>query len=1059
MTIDPRSGCISSEVLGAFAEGRLGAEERDAVTTHLDTCARCRDEVAMLADFVDTESAPSRRIPVWLTAVAAAIVLIIAATLAWRFVPRPGVQPMAPLVAATAALDHREIEPRLHGFGWAAYRGAVRSTEEERSPERLKLLGAAGDALQKAKANPSVDTQHAAGVASLLIADPAAAIAQLRAVAEQSQDATAWSDLAAAHYDLAVRLGRASQYPEALAAADRALKIDPNLPEALFNRALALERIGLIDDARAAWKRYLEIDGNSEWANEARHRLQALPSAANPADAFRKAVENTEPAQLVARFPQQARSFAEVELLARWAEAFRNHQNGDVPLHAARRMGAALQDRAGESLLAGAVRAIDDADDAQRARIADAHLAYRSGRIALGRHDVDAARRSLFQAASLFGESPCAFNARYFAAVAEYDAGRISSAGKEFEKLADDLQTRDAFKALHAQTAWQRGLVDGSQARWPRALEQYAYARALFQELGEESNAAFVDALIGEAAIFLGRRDEAWEGWTRALHALSQYGLNDRLIVTLATISRTESIAGRDDTASSMLDIEIAHANGDDRLRADALFRRAIVSARLHDTSAARRAAEEGARIANRIDDADARANLQMAEGIAFADDPQRALALLTSAAEHYRAARPLLLPVALRERGRTLRALGRTNEAIDDLRAAADAIEQQRGEIEWREVRAAAVDGVEGIYVSLLEALLDRGEMREAFTVADRAAAHAFYGAAAARSIGTIDALQHSIGNDAVIEYRTLPRELVIFIVTANALAVRRVAIDDLPQRVVMLNEAIRSRRDVRGASLYATLIAPVSDLIAQAGTITIVPDATLDAVPFNALFDRHTNRWLIEEHALRRAPSALVTADEAGLHNGQRIVIIQPPASDLPNAAAEAAAIAQQYREPIVIDDASPSAVTSAMENADIIHYAGHTTSSGETALALGKTVLYGTDIARLHLRGEPLVVLAGCRTLRGAAYGQDVATSLSRAFLLAGARAVIGTAWDVDDRATAALFEQMHTANAASGDSVAALRDAQLSALSSSSSQPADWAAAEIIVRSGLTQRRKS
>jgi CHAT domain-containing protein len=1067
MSFETRAACLSSEVLGAFAEGLLGAEERDAVIAHLDSCARCRDEVAVLGAFVDERAAPARRrLPAWWAAAAAIAIVLAGTAVFWSSYPRRDTAPVAPLIAASAALDHRLVEPRLHGFGWAAYRGVVRATQEsDRSPERLKVLGAAGEVLEHARGSETAEAAHAAGVASLLIDDPAAAVERLEAAAaKQPQEATVWSDLAAAHYELAIRLGRASHLPEALAAADRALKLDPRLPEALFNRALVLERLGLTGDARAAWKRYLEIDPSSAWAVEARRRLAAFSSSTAPAPAFGKALETAAPEQLVAAFPQQARAFAEVELLDRWAKAFLAGDGGAAaPLATARGIGAALQRRSGESLLAEAVRAIDEAGGEDRMRLAEAHLAYRSGRFALSRQDVQTARRLLERAASLFGDSPAALNARHYAAVAEYEAGRTAVAGQELAALADELRQRPAFKALRAQTAWQQGLVAGAQMRWPAALADYATARALFGELGEASNAAFVDVLIGEAAILLGRRDEAWGGWTRALRALSEHGLHDRLLVTLGAISRTESMAGHDGSAAAFLDLEIEHANDDDRLRADALSRRAFVSARMRDTAAARKAVEEGARAAQRITDAAARqqavADLQLAEGMVSGDDPVRALALLTGAVEHYRAARPVLLPVALYERARVLRALGRVEEATEDLRAAAEGVETQRGEVEWRELRAAAVDGVAAIYRSLGEVLLERGQTREAFTVADRAAAHAFLGAAAARSAVTVEALQQSLGDDAVVEYLTLPRELVIFAVTARQFAVERVPADDLPRRVAALNDAIRRRGDVRAASLYATLIAPVEPLLAGAGTITFVADATVEPVPFSALFDPASGRWLIEKHAVRRAAAALTAGSEPPRQNRARIVVIQPEAADLPNAAAEAAAIAALYRDSLVLGGERPAAVLAAMESAAIIHYAGHTNSGGESGLALGRTVLYGTDVARLHLRAAPLVVLAGCRTMRGAAYRDDVTTSLTRAFLLAGARAVIGTAWDLDDRAAAALFERMHAAYAVSGDAVAALRQAQLAALSDSACPPAEWAAAEIIVRSAFTKRGTS
>jgi tetratricopeptide (TPR) repeat protein len=61
-----------------------------------------------------------------------------------------------------------------------------------------------------------------------------------------------------------------------LATANRALEIDRLMPEALFNRALALQMLGMADDARTAWQSYLTIDDRSGWADEARARLRIL---------------------------------------------------------------------------------------------------------------------------------------------------------------------------------------------------------------------------------------------------------------------------------------------------------------------------------------------------------------------------------------------------------------------------------------------------------------------------------------------------------------------------------------------------------------------------------------------------------------------------------------------------------------------------------------------------------------------------------------------------------------------------------------------------------------
>lgn len=59
---------------------------------------------------------------------------------------------------------------------------------------------------------------------------------------------------------------------------DLALELDENLLEALFNKALVLQKIRVPAQAREMWAKYLEKDSDSPWADEARRRLQELES-------------------------------------------------------------------------------------------------------------------------------------------------------------------------------------------------------------------------------------------------------------------------------------------------------------------------------------------------------------------------------------------------------------------------------------------------------------------------------------------------------------------------------------------------------------------------------------------------------------------------------------------------------------------------------------------------------------------------------------------------------------------------------------------------------------
>jgi tetratricopeptide (TPR) repeat protein len=278
MSNQPIPLCPTAETLALFANGDLDAQTRNAVLAHIEYCSDCMAAVLSASAFLEEERervAPKENVYTssrWWMAVAAAIVLAIIAV--------PFLRQRDPIgrLAALAPRSERGSEARLSGgFAWAPYHGPMRSTDAGVDAGRLKLGGAAGDVIDRAGYDRSAEAQHAAGVAMVLVEKPEEAIVRLEDAARTSHDAKTWSDLAAARYAAAVQLGRASLYPTALAAADAALHINPNLPEALFNRALILERLGLNDEAKRAWQNYLQADRLSPWANEARSHIAAMP--------------------------------------------------------------------------------------------------------------------------------------------------------------------------------------------------------------------------------------------------------------------------------------------------------------------------------------------------------------------------------------------------------------------------------------------------------------------------------------------------------------------------------------------------------------------------------------------------------------------------------------------------------------------------------------------------------------------------------------------------------------------------------------------------------------
>jgi CHAT domain-containing protein len=770
--------CLNPQTLAAFADRTLPRAEIPAVLAHLEECPDCMSVLKAAVDLREENRVPDRR---WLAVAAAVALLAISAFLLRRMVAPTGVERLVRLAPQSA----RTVEARLSGaFAYAPYRGPLRGSAES-TPQRMKLVGATGELVERADADPTPAAQHAAGLGLVLVDQPEQAIARLRTAAEHSPaDAASWNDLAAAEYATALQQHRASLYPVALAHADRALRIDPKRGEALFNRALILERLGLTQAAREAWDRFLAADPSSPWSAEAREhrsRLSAstsdllfqgdrplLESAASRGDAATVA-------RLVREYPQQSRSWGEAEYLGRWGEAeatvagtavavdartvedgrprlsvtSRMHGTGEgaCPPHCfevrtqlasttsgdsadaarqlatARAIGEALVAYSGESLLRDAVAAIDHAAPEQRARLARAHALYRRARMAYGRHDLVAAEPELRAAAAQFeaAHSPMALAARYFAACARFDGNDAVTARRELEALSAETHS----PALGAQVRWELALCTILDEDWSASETLLREAAGTFATLGERSNLAVMKTLLAATLISLGRPDEGWTLRAEAFAIQSGEGRGEHVALSIGDAARIELRTGRRESAAALLELEEAahRAAGDDVQLSNALVRHASML----DGDAASRVARLAAVVAERIADpalrARAIADARFAEGTAVVQSsPGVAFALLSEAVEHYRGTgKSFYLPEALLARARASLRSGDAGAAVRDLEAGIGETDRHRAVVSGNVTGTGVLDARRALLDELIPLLLDRRDPEGAFAAAQR--------------------------------------------------------------------------------------------------------------------------------------------------------------------------------------------------------------------------------------------------------------------------------------------------------------------------------------------------
>jgi CHAT domain-containing protein len=103
----------------------------------------------------------------------------------------------------------------------------------------------------------------------------------------------------------------------------------------------------------------------------------------------------------------------------------------------------------------------------------------------------------------------------------------------------------------------------------------------------------------------------------------------------------------------------------------------------------------------------------------------------------------------------------------------------------------------------------------------------------------------------------------------------------------------------------------------------------------------------------------------------------------------------------------------------------------------------ILTGEDVSGLDLTATELVVLSACETGLGAVEVGEGVFGLRRAFMLAGAKSLVMSLWEVPDKQTQQLMADFY-ANLAQGESPAiALRQAQLK-LAEAQPNPFYWGA---------------
>jgi CHAT domain-containing protein len=180
--------------------------------------------------------------------------------------------------------------------------------------------------------------------------------------------------------------------------------------------------------------------------------------------------------------------------------------------------------------------------------------------------------------------------------------------------------------------------------------------------------------------------------------------------------------------------------------------------------------------------------------------------------------------------------------------------------------------------------------------------------------------------------------------------------------------------------------------------------------------LFDGRS--YLVDRFSISYAPSAsiLAHAHRKAVNSTGPSLILGIEDSKTPFIGEEVRAVAQVLPEPLVLigPDATEDRLREYGHRSRLVHIASHGYFRQDnpmfSSIALADSYLTLYDLYHMHLPVD-LLTLSGCVTGLNVVAGGDELLGLTRGLLYAGARSLLLSLWEVDDKSTSTLMREFY------------------------------------------------
>jgi CHAT domain-containing protein/Tfp pilus assembly protein PilF len=872
--------------------------------------------------------------------------------------------------------SRRLIEPRLSG-GFLG--GEFKPSLTDRSNIKWEKLATAGELIRDSLAKGDLSAQLP--YARLLLLSEAHELPEAlkylrRAVAGAPESAEA-------HNDLGVCLIQQGKLEVALEEFETALHNRADMPEALFNRALCYERLLLRDAAAVEYGRFVEVEHDSGWRDEARGRLQKVSSPLAPQKREADIIAAFD-AEIAAKNVEEAKRFADQNLQVMIKHASERlpgeylndavegrlqqaqHELFVIELIGERLVGA-KQD-ASIADLGRYLRNLPETEWRTELRLISDYteagkLAYQSPSAA---HNAFDQLRGAFAAR---GNVVFEYFTIHYLASCHYSAGQLASA-LAASKEALNIAQKHIWPYRQAQEFIQLGILYSRLGQDSLAIKSVDQARFSVRGMPIE---AYALQYVSDAYSNLGDIDKG----------LSCLRESTKLFL--------ESMPTLKSVASNYLNIADLYRRRGNHGLALLYARQSLRLSELAKDN--KRAAQASAFIAvehsrlNQVDQAEAQLNHAF-DYIAKVDakerdytesivltfagemarkfgDASRSLELYSRAAAIIERSEGKEIPLleVMRGRAKTYLEAREFSKARADLERAVTSLERYRTNIVEPENRSRFLDARQGIFDELVALNLDAlGLKEQAFDLSEQSRARTLLDESLlVKSAGSqsgrpatplkLQQIQAALPGDLrLVTYSVTDERTYIFTITQTRFdlvesSATTESIDRLVQEYVsgLKNRSSLDELSGNAKQLYEYLIEPISPQLSDGKRLCIVPDKALHFLPFAALIDR-SGQFLIKHYNLTYAPSATVLTNciaerrLKGTTGNERAFAVGNPKFDrekfpmlptLPDAEREAVESVKFYSsDSLVLNsaDASKTRVKEALKNFEIVHLALH-------------------------------------------------------------------------------------------------------------------------------------